>query len=705
MRDRFIYHYRRSRSLLQRGLRSLRVRGLKASLMMLSPRLKQARTGHALRFPRALEIDSLSQADLSCENPAVSVIIPIHNQLSLTKACLASLLLHRSNIGFEVIVVDDASQDDSAAFLSGIKGLRLIRMPEQSGYVHACNAGAEQARGEFLVFLNNDTVVQNAWLPALINTFERFPDTGIAGAKLLYPNGRLQEAGGAIFRDGSVWNIGRFENSDDPRFNHVSEVDYVSGAVLAIRSQVFRQHNGFDPHFAPGYFEDADLAMRVRQSGLKIRYQPFANVVHVEGATSGSRLDAGMKAFQTPNQLKFLQRWQMQIADFRSRPKSHIEAKALLFNSSKKKILVLDEHTPHPDRDSGSLRLFHLMQCLQKLDCDVHFLPADLLYDVEHTERLQQQGTACYYRPHVKSVFGWLNQNAGQFDFIIVSRVSLMSSVYDSLRRAAPKAKLIFDTVDLHHIREAQEAGISKSDALRKQAQITKAREYALIKNCDETWVVSETELANLRAAFPEKTIRRISNIHALQKKTPVFFERKDILFVGNFNHPPNKDGLQWFLETAWPKVHAIQPAIRLNVIGVAAPESLIKLSAHLNVVFHGHVDNIQSHIDSARINIAPLRYGAGAKGKISEALASGLPSIATTIAADGMFVINNDSILIADDANEFASSILGLYQDETQWNLLSKNGYAVACEYFSKAAAEKEIQAVIACVTTRTYV
>ena len=697
MKDRFIYHYRRTKSLLQRGLRSLRVRGLKASLAMLSPGLKQARAGYELRFPNATEIESLCSADFFCEKPQVSLIIPVHNHLELTKSCLSSLLLQRNAISFEVIVVDDASSDGSFEFLSGIEGLRLVRMPSQSGYVLASNKGAEQARAEKLVFLNNDTVVQTGWLDALLKIFEQFPDTGIAGAKLLYPNGRLQEAGGAVFKDGSVWNIGRFELADNARFNYVREIDYVSGAVLAIHKKVFEELKGFDPHFAPGYFEDTDLSMRVRQSGLKIRYQPFSHVVHLEGATSGTRLDSGMKAFQMPHQIKFAKRWQTVLAAYPARPETEQENTALAFQTHKKKVLVLDEHTPRINADSGSLRLFHLMQCLQNQICDVHFLATDLVFDSEHTSCLQQQGIACYYKPWTKSVFDWLKENAHQFDLIIVCRVGLMTSVYDTLRSAAPNSRIIFDTVDLHHIRETQQAELSKSDSLAKQAQATKTMEYALIAKCDETWVVSDTEQISLQADFPEKIIRRVSNIHPIRHGSPGFKARKDILFVGNFRHPPNQDGLQWFLENAWPKVHTLKPEIRLNVIGVAAPERLIKLSAHQNVMFHGHVDSIQSQIDSARINIAPLRYGAGAKGKISEALASGLPSIATTVAADGMHVINNESILIADDADAFASSILGLYQDEAQWNLLSKNGYAVAYEYFSKATAEKEMQQMFA--------
>lgn len=699
MRNRFIYHYRRTKSLLQRGLRSLRVRGLTASLAMLSPRLKQARAAYELRFPTPVEMECLSGADFCCEKPQVSLIIPVHNHLELTKSCLSSLLLQRSAISFEVIVVDDASSDGSFEFFSSIEGLRLIRMPSQSGYVFASNKGAQHARGDMLVFLNNDTVVQSGWLEALLKVFEQFPDTGIAGAKLLFPNGRLQEAGGAVFNDGSVWNIGRFEKADNARFNYIREVDYVSGAVLAIRKNVFNELKGFDPHFAPGYFEDTDLSMRVRQTGLKIRYQPSSHVVHLEGATSGTRLDSGMKAFQVPHQLKFAERWKGTLIDFPTRPNTEQENSALAFQThqtQKKNVLVLDEHTPRIKADSGSLRLFHLMKSLQNESCDVHFLPADLVFDSEHTICLQQQGIACYYKPWTKSVFDWLKENAHQFDLIIVCRVGLMTSVYDTLRSAAPKAKLIFDTVDLHHIREAQEAELSKSDLLAKQAQSTKEKEYGLITKCDETWVVSDTESVGLHADFPEKTIRRVSNIHPIRRPTPSFNERKDILFVGNFRHPPNQDGLQWFLQSTWPLVHAIRPEMMLNIVGASAPENLIKISEHMNVVFQGHVSDIEKHIDKARINIAPLRYGAGAKGKISQALASGLPTIATTIASDGMHLTDSESILLADDDKAFTNAILALYEDENLWAQLSKNGYDIAEKFFSECAVANEIKIML---------
>ncbi len=681
---------------MQRGLRSLRVRGLKASLAMISPGLKQPRANEKLYFPNVAELENLRFANFDCEQPQISLIIPIHNKLEITKACLASLLLHRSDIAFELIVVDDASSDASFGFLSRIKGLRVFRMPEQSGYVLASNYGAKQARGEMLVFLNNDTVLQKDWLKYLLETFNQFPDTGICGAKLLYPNGRLQEAGGAIFRDGSAGNIGRFEQADNPRFNYVREVDYVSGAVLAISKHIFNEMHGFDEHFAPGYFEDTDLAMRVRAAGLKIRYQPLSRVVHLEGATSGTRLDLGMKAFQVPHQKKFAARWQQSLANYPDRPNTEEQDKTLAFQSGRKKILIIDEHTPRTDADSGSLRLSQLMKSLQRENCDVHFIPADLSFDFTHTVCLQQQGIACYYRPWTKSLFAWLKENAKQFDSIIVCRVGLMASIYDLLRTSAPTAKLVFDTVDLHHLREAQEAEISKSAIVSKQAQATKEKEYTLIEKCDETWVVSETEYSVLTAEFPGKTIRRVSNVHVLRDETPTFRNRRNLLFVGSFRHPPNADGLRWFLETVWPKVHVERPDIALEIVGNSPPEYLLDISKDMDVVFHGQVADIEKLIDGARINIAPLRFGAGAKGKISQALAYGLPSITTSVAADGMHLVHGESVLIADDAEAFAKAILALYENDTMWNSLSQHGYLVARKYFSEHVLAEEIRAFI---------
>src|SRR5690606_29834574 len=195
----------------------------------------------------------------------------------------------------EVCVVDDGSPDDSPAGLPAVHGLRYHRRADNGGFIAACNDGAAIARGQYLVFLNNDTVPQPGWLDALLETFSDHPGAGLVGAQLLYPDGRLQEAGGVVFDDGSGWNYGRNQSPADPRYAYLREVDYASGAAIAIPRTLFEQVGRFDTRYAPAYYEDTDLAFAVRAAGRRVLYQPAARVVHDEGGTAGTDLSSGAK--------------------------------------------------------------------------------------------------------------------------------------------------------------------------------------------------------------------------------------------------------------------------------------------------------------------------------------------------------------------------------------------------------------------------
>ena len=255
------------------------------------------------------------------DSPTVSVIIPAYNHLEHTLNCLRSIAAQPSRVQAEIIVVDDSSSDDTQTTLPQIAGLRYLRNVENLGFIGACNAGAQAARGEFLVFLNNDTAVQPGWLDALINTFSTHADVGLVGAKLIYPDGRLQEAGGIVFADASGWNYGRFGDPSAPEYNFVREADYCSGAAIAVPAALFDEFGGFDRHYAPAYYEDTDLAMKVWAKGLRVLYQPAASVVHFEGISSGTDTTSGVKAYQVVNQQKFLERW-------RERLQQHPQARA-----------------------------------------------------------------------------------------------------------------------------------------------------------------------------------------------------------------------------------------------------------------------------------------------------------------------------------------------------------------------------------------
>ena len=205
----------------------------------------------------------------------VSIIIPVFNQLEYTHACLASLQTVEEQAPFEVIIVDDCSTDATADALPQVDGIIYLRNEKNSGFVVSCNHGAENARGKYLVFLNNDTLLKPGWLTALLDTFTEEPRAGIVGSKLLYPDGRLQEAGGIIWRDASGWNYGKFDDPEKPEYNYLREVDYCSGAALMVPKALFESLGGFDSRYAPGYYEDTDLAFKVRRAGYKVFYQPL----------------------------------------------------------------------------------------------------------------------------------------------------------------------------------------------------------------------------------------------------------------------------------------------------------------------------------------------------------------------------------------------------------------------------------------------
>lgn len=247
--------------------------------------------------------------------PGASIVIPVYNKVEYTEKCLAQLfatLPH--NFRGEIIVVDDASSDATpealARWARKDDRITVLRNERNQGFIHSCNRGAEAARGEVLVFLNNDTLPQPGWLPPLLRVFRERPDAGAVGGKLLYPDGTLQEAGGIIFSDASGCNFGRKDKSPhSPLYSFLREVDYCSGALLATPRALFLSLGGFDTRYAPAYYEDTDYCFSLREAGRKVYYQPESVIIHFEGVSSGTDIRNGVKSHQATNRGKFMEKW------------------------------------------------------------------------------------------------------------------------------------------------------------------------------------------------------------------------------------------------------------------------------------------------------------------------------------------------------------------------------------------------------------
>jgi GT2 family glycosyltransferase/2-polyprenyl-3-methyl-5-hydroxy-6-metoxy-1,4-benzoquinol methylase len=243
----------------------------------------------------------------------VSIVIPVYNNLKFTLECLTSVMHHSKGVAYEVIVADDGSSDQTPEVLSRVPNISYIRNERNLGFVYTCNRGAEDARGEYILFLNNDAQVTDNWLKPLVETFKEHEGVGAVGPRILFPDGRLQEAGALVNRDGTSRLIGLFDDPNLPRYNYVREVMYCSGACLLVEAKKFREVGGFDGNLAPAYCEDWDLAFRLREHGLRVLYNPNSVVIHHLSVTA-NHIDENFKiGCVVRNQQKLSQKWQRKI--------------------------------------------------------------------------------------------------------------------------------------------------------------------------------------------------------------------------------------------------------------------------------------------------------------------------------------------------------------------------------------------------------
>jgi GT2 family glycosyltransferase/glycosyltransferase involved in cell wall biosynthesis len=686
------FMFLRGLGLVRRGWASLRTRGWHATWDRTRAQFHQATPlpPSQLYLPEAAPFAPFAVPTSSA--PTASIVIPVYDQFAHTLACLRALAAHPPATPFEVIVVDDGSRDETVEALPQILGVRYHRRAANGGFIAACNDGASLARGEYLVFLNNDTLPQPGWLEALLGTFVDEPGTGLVGAQLLYPDGRLQEAGGVVFADGSGWNYGKFESPEDPRFAYLRDCDYASGAAIAIPRALFAALGGFDTRYAPAYYEDTDLAFAVRAAGHRVVYQPAARVIHVEGGTAGTDTSVGMKAYQVRNRATFAAHRADALA-------SHLPANAVptpaLLHRRQKQILLIDAQTPRPDHDSGSLRLVNLMRLLREEGAHVVFLPADRHRVEPYASQLQRIGIEVWHAPFAARAPAWLREHGHRFDAVMVSRHYVASEFIPLIRAHAPQARLIFDTVDLHYLRERRGAEVAGDAVLARAAERTRTLELAVIAACDATLVVSNVERALLREDAPSAKVEILSNLHRVAGPGKPFAERHDLVFVGGFRHPPNVDAVLWFVREAFPHIRERLPEVRFHCIGSHTPPEIDALAAVPGVIVHGHVADIDPYMDGCRIAVASLRYGAGVKGKVNLSMAHGQPVVATGCAVEGMHLHDGTDVLVGDSAEAFADAVVRLYRDEALWSTLSRNGLESVAAHFSLDAARDTVRRV----------
>ncbi len=611
--------------------------------------------------------------------PEASILIPVHGRWPLTAACLRSIAADLTIIPYEVIVADDGSKDETPTELAKVAGLRVVRLEANRGYVHAVNAALSSARGRYVVLLNNDTEVQPGWLDALVETADSRQDVGVVGAKLVYPDGRLQEAGSIIWADGHGTNYGRGGDPRDHSVDFPREVDYCSGACLLVRRDLLQALGGLDARFAPAYYEDADLAFAARQRGLRVLYQPAAVVRHAEGASYGPEASGDRARILDRHRELFCIKWRAELAS--QAPNHPDNLRLASWRVPRGRILVVDHQLPTPDQDSGSRRMFELLSLLAGMGFGLTFVPHDGADLPPYSRLLLDNGIEVMASP--SGLPGYLRQVAPDLRAAILSRPSVASSHLPTVRRLAPEAKILYDTVDLHFLRERRQAEVEDDASLRASAERYHHQELSLARSADATLVVSPVEKEVLLAEDPTLDVHVIPNIHADQPAGLGFGWREGLLFVGNFRHPPNRDAAHWLVEEVLPFVRKQLPGVPTYIVGSHATSDIMELSGD-GVEVLGWVPDLGDLYDRARLFVAPLRYGAGIKGKVGESLAHGLPVVTTRLGAEGMGLEHGADVLVADGAEAFANQIVRGYGDQELWERLAANGRRTVSRQYS---------------------
>ncbi|NCS30114.1 MAG: glycosyltransferase [Microcystis aeruginosa F13-15] len=644
-----------------------------------------------LAEPRPLEI-------ASSDDPLVSIIIPVYNQFAYTFNCLESLSVNlSSDLAYEVIIVNDASTDETLEQLATlVKGIKVLTNAENSGFIRSCNYGASQAKGQYLYFLNNDTRILENCLESLLKLIVNTPRVGAVGSKLIYANGKQQEAGGIIWNSADGWNYGRLDSPDEPEYNYVRPVDYCSGASLLVPTDLFKQLGGFSQDFIPAYYEDTDLCFAIRELGYQVLYQPQSNVIHYEGITSGTDLSSGIKQYQVINQTKFREKWSKVLTKHLDNDANNVPRAARRLQG-KPTILVIDSYVPLYDRESGCVRLLNILKLLLNLGYSVIFFPDNGYPEQPYTSVLQQLGIEVIYgTPQRYNLEEKLIKYLPLIDGVWLCRPELCDKYMD-LIRLKTKAPIIYDTIDLHFLRLKRQ-----KDYLDPSYQNTswswetyQKLELNYANQAEATVVVTEDEKQVL-SSLGVKNVWVIPNIHEeiyLSEKV-AFDQRSGLVFIGSYNHPPNIDAVKWLCLEIMPLVWASRPDITVNLLGSNLKDEVKEL-ANDQVIVTGYVPEVEPYFQKSRVFVAPLRFGAGMKGKIGQSLSLGLPTITTRIGAEGMGLIDHQDVLIADTAEEFACAVIELYDNRELWQKLADNSLETIKRY-QPATVQTNLQALL---------
>ena len=635
--------------------------------------------------------------DLHCaaEQPTVSVIVVLYNQAGLTMQCLQSLS-RSTGVVFETIVVDNASSDAMPDLLQRVDGARLLVQTENLGFLRAVNLAADYAKGQYVLLLNNDAMVEPTTLASACARLAAEPDAGAVGGPIHLWDGRLQEAGSIVWNDGSCLGYGRGDAPQLPQYQFVRDVDYCSGAFLLVRRALFELLGRFDEVFAPAYYEESDFCVRLWEHGHRVVYDPAVRIRHFEFA---SDVNSGQAmALQARNRAIFVERHREFLASKYAPGPHNIPRARQVVPKGRKRVLIIDDRVPYPSLGRGYPRACMIANLVSQSAGSLTYYPLQTPQDdwskvytalPERTEIVLNQG--------LPGLSDFLERYASSFDIIIVSRPHNMEP-FAAIRRKHPHwfagATIAYDAEALFSLREIERAKVMGKPLTEAQGKALIAKELALAKTADRIVAVSEVEAQQYRAAGCNDVIV-LGHALELQPTASDFGARSGFLFMGAITQDdcPNGDSVLWFLDHVWPTIQAqLGDAAQLDIVGVCeSPKVQARRSASVRLC--GRVDDLEPYFDRRRVFIVPTRYAAGVPHKAHEAASRGLPMVTTPLIASQLNW--TEELLVGADAESFAQACVRLHESQTDWTRIRQSALAAIehdCNSDAFAASVKGI-------------
>ncbi|GAB0114499.1 hypothetical protein AcidC75_20230 [Acidisoma sp. C75] len=633
-----------------------------------------------LRFPEA-------------EAPEISIILILWNQAHLTLRCLRAIAA-ATGPSCEVILLDNGSTDETPALLERLEGARIIRSPENLGFLRGCNQAAAAARGRAILLLNNDAVLRPGSLHAALETLDSAPDIGAVGARIILPSGRLQEAGSIVWADGSCLGYLRGAAEDAYPAMFRRDVDYCSGACLLVRRSLWQQLGGFEPAFAPAYYEETDLCLRLQTAGFRVVYDPAVVIDHFEFGSEAAGGDSTLAMRR--NQALFRERHAGPLRRTHLMPDGlPVLAARRAAAWPKPRLLVIDNEVPFSSGGAGYPRARAMLAAAVRAGWAVTLFPlhmASVDWQAAWREVPRDVEIVSDHGETAEGFLSFLRERRGFYDTILISRPENMTLVRGYLA-AEPDllegSRLIYDSEALAASRVIARAKFEGHPLPAAEAEAMITEELALARKADAILCVNEAEARRFaRFGVP---VHVLAHTIPCREQPPAWAERSSFLFVGRLREQdsPNWVGLTWFVRAVWPLIRRALPVARLSIIGQLHPDHAALEAPGVQLL--GPVEDLGPAYDAARVFIAPVHFAAGVPLKIIEAGAAGIPVVGTRLMAEQLLWEPGVEMRAADTAEEFAEACLGLHESEERWAAIQAAAQArVRREYGEEVFAQR---------------